>query len=132
MDISPDQYPPLLIVDSNHHGAWVAISAAIGLTITFFCLLIRLYVRLAISPPFGKDDVTLVVASVSRGAFSNSFTPLTDRSCIGSHARSIRRGVCCHRQGVWNRNRAIRPECIGLDPEGKGFASYYNASSAKY
>lgn len=62
-----DIQPPLLIVDETHHGAWVAIAAAYGLTLTLVCLLIRLYVRTVVSPPFGIDDIVLLFATVSEG-----------------------------------------------------------------
>lgn len=61
--------PPLLIVDETHHGAWVAIAAAYGLTLTLVCLLIRLYVRTVVSPPFGIDDIVLLCATVSERLF---------------------------------------------------------------
>lgn len=61
-----DLQPPLLIVDDTHHGAWVAIAAGYGLTLTLVCLLIRVYVRVLISPPFGIDDLVLLGATVSR------------------------------------------------------------------
>ncbi|WEW60246.1 hypothetical protein PRK78_005731 [Emydomyces testavorans] len=78
---SPDVYPPLLAVDATHHGAWVVIVAAIGLTMTFACLLIRVYVRVSISPAFGVDDIVLLAAmacalaqnGVTFGAISNGF-----------------------------------------------------------
>ncbi|KAK2748148.1 hypothetical protein FQN57_001273 [Myotisia sp. PD_48] len=62
--------PPLLPVDHKHHGAWIAIAAAIGQAITLLCLLIRVYVRVIVSPPFGKDDIVLLAATIS--AFINN------------------------------------------------------------
>ena len=64
MNVSPELYPPLLTVDSSHRGAWIAVSGAIGLTLSIFCLLVRVYVRVAVSPPFSKDDVVLFAAMV--------------------------------------------------------------------
>lgn len=69
-----DLQPPLLIVDDTHHGAWVAIAAAFGLTLTLVCLLIRLYVRIAVSPPFGIDDLVLLFATVSEREKTNERT----------------------------------------------------------
>ncbi|KAI1935901.1 hypothetical protein LOZ53_004449 [Ophidiomyces ophidiicola] len=59
-----DLLPPLLPVDAQHHGAWVVIAAAMGLTITLASLSIRLYVRLSISPSFGIDDIVFLAATI--------------------------------------------------------------------
>lgn len=51
------QSAPLEILDAQHHGAWVTITTAIGLTLGLVCLFIRTYVRVMISPPFLRDDI---------------------------------------------------------------------------
>jgi hypothetical protein len=62
--IPPGQSAPAEFIDSTHHGGWIIISTAIGLTLFLFCLLIRLYVRLAISPITGAADYVLAGAGV--------------------------------------------------------------------
>ena len=69
MSVPPGLYPPLLTVDESHRGAWIAVSGAIGLTLSIFSLLVRVYVRAVISPPFSKDDVVFFAAMVSISFF---------------------------------------------------------------
>ncbi|KAL4947813.1 hypothetical protein BDW69DRAFT_189851 [Aspergillus filifer] len=61
--VPPGYSPPFQVVDDNHHGAWVIITVAIGLVLSLVSFLIRLYVRLALHPPFGKDDYILLGAT---------------------------------------------------------------------
>jgi len=58
------QSPPFEVVDDYHHGAWIIITAALGLVISLVCFLIRLYVRLVLIPPFARDDFVLLGATV--------------------------------------------------------------------
>lgn len=62
--VPPGQSPPFEVVDAEHHGAWVIITAAFGLSVSLVCLLIRLYVRLILNPPFSYDDFVLLGATV--------------------------------------------------------------------
>ncbi|OGE51335.1 hypothetical protein PENARI_c013G10508 [Penicillium arizonense] len=55
--------PPFEVVDELHHGAWLIITAALGLVISLVCFLIRLYVRLMLIPPFARDDWVLLGAT---------------------------------------------------------------------
>ncbi|KAJ5959190.1 uncharacterized protein N7479_006340, partial [Penicillium vulpinum] len=57
------QSPPFEVVDDMHHGAWVIITAAMGLVVSLACFLIRLYVRLMLIPPFARDDWVLLGAT---------------------------------------------------------------------
>lgn len=50
------QTAPVQVVDENHHGAWIIIATALGLVLGLMCVLIRVYVRVVITPPFSKDD----------------------------------------------------------------------------
>ena len=59
------QAAPVEVTNATHHGAWVVITAALGLTFGIVCLLIRLYVRLIINPPFTRDDYVHSMATVS-------------------------------------------------------------------
>ncbi|KAL4817238.1 hypothetical protein BDW67DRAFT_190437 [Aspergillus spinulosporus] len=62
--VPPGYSPPFQVVDDLHHGAWVIIIVALGLVLSLVSFLIRLYVRLALHPPFGKDDYVLLGATV--------------------------------------------------------------------
>ncbi|KAJ5513083.1 hypothetical protein N7463_002635 [Penicillium fimorum] len=61
--VLPGQSPPFEVVDDLHHGAWVIITAAMGLVVSLACFLIRLYVRLMLIPPFARDDWVLLGAT---------------------------------------------------------------------
>ncbi|KAJ5093306.1 hypothetical protein N7456_009167 [Penicillium angulare] len=62
--VPPGQSPPFEVVDEFHHGAWIIITAALGMVISLVCFLIRLYVRLMLIPPFARDDFVLLGATV--------------------------------------------------------------------
>ena len=55
--------PPLLKLDDNHHGSWLVISSAYGLVIILLTLIIRIYLRYRVSPPFAADDIALTVST---------------------------------------------------------------------
>lgn len=80
--IPPGQSAPAEFIDSTHHAGWIIISTAIGLTLFVFCLFIRLYVRLAISPITGVADYVLAGTGVKLRKFlsvledKNMLTPL--------------------------------------------------------
>ncbi|KAJ6128479.1 hypothetical protein N7471_009696 [Penicillium samsonianum] len=63
--VPPGQSPPFEVVDDLHHGAWVIITAALGLVVSLVCFLIRLYVRLMLIPPFARDDWVLLGATAT-------------------------------------------------------------------
>lgn len=58
------QSAPVESIDSTHHGAWVVIATALGLVLGTVCLLIRLYVRVIITPPWSRDDYVHGAATV--------------------------------------------------------------------
>lgn len=62
--IPTGQRAPLEITNSTQHGSWVVIATALGLVLGVVCLLIRIYVRVVITPPFSKDDYVHGVATV--------------------------------------------------------------------
>ncbi|KAJ5136810.1 hypothetical protein N7448_005364 [Penicillium atrosanguineum] len=62
--VPPGQSPPFEVVDEYHHGAWIIITAALGLVVSLACFLIRLYVRLMLIPPFARDDFVLLGATI--------------------------------------------------------------------
>ncbi|KAJ5584231.1 uncharacterized protein N7459_004031 [Penicillium hispanicum] len=61
--VPPGQSPPFEVVDDFHHGAFIIITAALGLVVSLACFLIRLYVRLILIPPFARDDMVLLGAT---------------------------------------------------------------------
>ncbi|KAB8235600.1 uncharacterized protein BDW43DRAFT_269239 [Aspergillus alliaceus] len=63
--VPPGQSPPFETVDGDHHAGIIIIVSAICLVLSLVCLLIRLYVRFFLSPPFGIDDVILLGATLS-------------------------------------------------------------------
>ncbi|KAL2809704.1 hypothetical protein BJX63DRAFT_434984 [Aspergillus granulosus] len=62
--VPPGQSPPFQVVDDQHHGAWIIITVALCLVLSIVSFLIRLYVRLALNPPFSGDDWVSLGATV--------------------------------------------------------------------
>ncbi|OGM43086.1 hypothetical protein ABOM_009200 [Aspergillus bombycis] len=62
--VPPGYSPPFQVVDDSHHGAWIIITGALGLVVSLVSFLIRLYVRLVLSPPFAYDDFVLLGATI--------------------------------------------------------------------
>ncbi|RAK88435.1 hypothetical protein BO79DRAFT_19503 [Aspergillus costaricaensis CBS 115574] len=62
--VPPGQSPPFQVVDDLHHGAWIIITGALGLVVSLVSFFIRLYVRLALHPPFAFDDYLLLGATI--------------------------------------------------------------------
>jgi hypothetical protein len=58
------QSPPFETIDDKHHAGVIIITAAICLVISLVCLLIRVYVRIFLNPPWGSDDIILLGATV--------------------------------------------------------------------
>lgn len=54
---------PLLTQDDDHHGSWLVICSAFGLVIVLLTLIVRIYLRYKVSPPFAADDICLTVAT---------------------------------------------------------------------
>lgn len=54
---------PLISLDDNHHGSWLVICSAFGLVIILLTLVIRIYLRFRVSPPFAADDIALTVST---------------------------------------------------------------------
>ena len=59
------QSAPFETIDSKHHAGIIIITTAICMVITLVCLLIRMYVRLLLSPPLAFDDIILLGGTVS-------------------------------------------------------------------
>lgn len=61
----PDgHYPPFAVVTPTDHSAWIIIGTAFGLSCVLLFSVIRICIRLTISPPFGLDDVFVGSATV--------------------------------------------------------------------
>jgi hypothetical protein len=54
---------PIATVDENNHSAWILICNAFGLSVVLITLIIRLYIRGRVSPPFGTDDWVFAAAT---------------------------------------------------------------------
>ena len=61
--LPPGYHPALAKSDADHHGSWVIICNAFGLTVGLICLGIRIYIRTQVSPPFARDDWGLTAAT---------------------------------------------------------------------
>ena len=66
MSTPADNYsPPFFQVTPNDHTAWTAIATVLGLCCTLVTVLIRVFIRTMISPPFKSDDFLMFVATAS-------------------------------------------------------------------
>lgn len=54
---------PLIRLDDDHHGSWLVICSAFGLVIILLTLIIRIYLRYRVSPPFAADDIALTAST---------------------------------------------------------------------
>lgn len=61
-----NRHPPLLEVTPFDHRAWLAVATALGLCCALMTLLIRIFLRVVISPPFAHDDTINLAATVRR------------------------------------------------------------------
>jgi hypothetical protein len=61
--ISEGNKAPLITLDENHHGSWLVICSAFGLVIILLTLIIRIYLRYRVSPPFAADDIALTIST---------------------------------------------------------------------
>ena len=57
---------PLAEITPDKHGGLVIITNAFGLILVIIFLIIRVLSRVVISPPFDRDDLALVIATVSQ------------------------------------------------------------------
>ena len=55
---------PLAVITPNSHGGLVIITNAFGMILVLIFLIIRVLSRVIISPPFDRDDLALVIATV--------------------------------------------------------------------
>ena len=53
-------HAPIAVVTANDHSAWVLICNAFGLAVILSTLLVRVYIRVRVSPPFSTDDFALI------------------------------------------------------------------------
>lgn len=54
---------PLIKLDDDHHGSWLVICSAFGIVIISLTLIIRIYLRYKVSPPFAADDIALTAST---------------------------------------------------------------------
>ena len=62
-EVPPGSKAPAIQLDANHHGSWLVICSAFGLVIVLLTLIIRVYLRMRVSPPFAADDIALTAAT---------------------------------------------------------------------
>lgn len=62
--VPPGQSPPFEVIDGDHAGGSLIIAGACSLVLSLIAALIRIYVRLYLSPSFGVDDWVLLGATV--------------------------------------------------------------------
>ena len=55
---------PLGAITPTNHSGLIHITNAFGLIVVLISMIIRVFVRLFIAPPFDRDDVALGVATV--------------------------------------------------------------------
>lgn len=70
MTHSPTISAPVAMITPDNHGGLVLITNAFGLILVLIFLVIRILARVIISPPFDKDDLALVVATVGQETLS--------------------------------------------------------------
>lgn len=100
--VPPGQSPPFQVVDDLHHGAWIIITGALGLVVSLVSFFIRLYVRIALHPPFAYDDYLLLGATVSHLI---SILDTCSNKCCRNKDSSNRAGSAPIRRGItWFRD----------------------------
>ena len=57
---------PYLVVNAANHEAYIVLAAVICMTWTILTIIIRLYLRLRLNGPFGFDDATASLGTVSQ------------------------------------------------------------------
>jgi len=55
---------PLAVITPTDHSGLVIIAGIFGLFLVLIFMIVRVFARLYISPPFGRDDYALFVATV--------------------------------------------------------------------
>ena len=69
---------PVATITPDNHGGLVLITNAFGLVLVLIFLLIRVMARAIVSPPFDRDDLALVYATVRQ---ENSLGRISLTSC---------------------------------------------------
>jgi hypothetical protein len=64
MTVPQGQHPPYATITPDDHSAWVIISCALGLALTFLFAAIRVFVRTTINGEFGMDDYLVAAGTV--------------------------------------------------------------------
>lgn len=57
--------PPISVVTPTDRGGLILIANGFGLCLVLIFMIMRVFARLFINPPFDRDDVALGVATVS-------------------------------------------------------------------
>ena len=83
MPVPAGQHPPFAVVTPTDHRAWIFVSAALGISLTFMSLGVRAFVRYATRVALGYDDAALM--------FSIVCIPHLDGKTKEPSSRSLRR-----------------------------------------
>ena len=58
------QYAPFAVLTETDHSIWILIVTALGMVCALVFGSMRIFVRVTINPPFGADDILLVIGTV--------------------------------------------------------------------
>jgi hypothetical protein len=106
--VPPGQSPPFETIDDKHHAGIIIITAAICLMISLVCLLIRVYVRIFLSPPWGSDDIVLLGATVrNREKLTCS---VNEANGIDLRHRRVDHRLSCREHRLWDGHIATHRE----------------------
>lgn len=108
--VPPGQSPPFETIDNKHHGGIIIVTAAICLMISLVCLLIRVYVRIFLNPPWGSDDIILMGATVRKEKKLTS--PVHEADGIDMRHCGVDHHISC-------REHRLRDRHISTGPEGR-------------
>ena len=73
--------PPIAIITPEDHGGLILIANGFGLCLVLIFMIVRVFARLFISPPFGRDDLLLGIATVST-ALCTPLKTCPDVNCV--------------------------------------------------
>ena len=91
---------PVAALTEHNHGGLVLITNAFGLISVLIFLVIRIFARAIISPPFDRDDIALVVATVGQNKYCSSNVA---NALSGLLYHPLRFGLCSRSPRIWER-----------------------------
>ena len=64
--VPPGQYPPFAVVTDTDHAAWIIVTTALGLAMILLFSVVKIFIRYAVSPRVGLDEVFLTISTVRK------------------------------------------------------------------